>query len=205
MTPTMGSVPAADPRDRPIAVFDSGVGGLTVLHELLVSLPQEDYVYLGDSARFPYGQRGAQEGDVGEVSLRGERDGHDHEGELGGEGEAGTGLHDALERAELGHVVEAGQHDQRDGDPCDGPRAHRGLRKRGGRTTVRRRQEHVRLIDQPADPDHDTEDVQEDAGERQAHRVSAASAAATSEKSVKKGSLRSASSSNGKASRSTSG
>ena len=61
MTPTMGSVPAADPRDRPIAVFDSGVGGLTVLHELLVSLPQEDYVYLGDSARFPYGQRSVQE------------------------------------------------------------------------------------------------------------------------------------------------
>src|SRR6185369_15558705 len=49
--PTMGVVPAADPRDRPIAIFDSGVGGLTVLHELLVSLPQEDFVYLGDSAR----------------------------------------------------------------------------------------------------------------------------------------------------------
>lgn len=51
----------ADPRDRPIAVFDSGVGGLTVLHELLVSLPQEDYLYLGDSARFPYGERTAAE------------------------------------------------------------------------------------------------------------------------------------------------
>lgn len=59
--PTMGDVPAADPRDRPIAVFDSGVGGLTVLHELLVSLPQEDYVYLGDSARFPYGERAQAE------------------------------------------------------------------------------------------------------------------------------------------------
>jgi len=57
----MGLVPAADPRDRPIAVFDSGVGGLTVLHELLVSLPQEDYVYLGDSARFPYGERTQEE------------------------------------------------------------------------------------------------------------------------------------------------
>jgi glutamate racemase len=44
-------------RDLPIAVFDSGVGGLTVLHEFLVSLPEEDYVYLGDSARFPYGTR----------------------------------------------------------------------------------------------------------------------------------------------------
>ncbi len=39
----------------PIAMFDSGVGGLTVLHECLVSLPEEDYVYLGDTAWFPYG------------------------------------------------------------------------------------------------------------------------------------------------------
>jgi glutamate racemase len=47
-----------DPHDSlPIAVFDSGVGGLTVLHECLVSLPQEDYVYLGDDARFPYGAK----------------------------------------------------------------------------------------------------------------------------------------------------
>jgi glutamate racemase len=58
----MSAVSAAvDPRARPIAVFDSGVGGLTVLHELLVSLPQEDFLYLGDSARFPYGQRSAAE------------------------------------------------------------------------------------------------------------------------------------------------
>jgi glutamate racemase len=42
---------------QPVAVFDSGVGGLTVLHELLVSLPTEDYLYLGDTARFPYGER----------------------------------------------------------------------------------------------------------------------------------------------------
>jgi glutamate racemase len=38
-------------------VFDSGVGGLTVLHECLVWLPHEDFVYLGDTARFPYGGR----------------------------------------------------------------------------------------------------------------------------------------------------
>jgi glutamate racemase len=38
-------------------MFDSGVGGLTVLHECLVSLPQEDFVYLGDTAMFPYGRR----------------------------------------------------------------------------------------------------------------------------------------------------
>jgi glutamate racemase len=42
---------------RPIGVFDSGVGGLTVLHECLVSLPNEDFVYLGDHARLPYGPR----------------------------------------------------------------------------------------------------------------------------------------------------
>jgi glutamate racemase len=47
--------------ELPIAVFDSGVGGLTVLHELLVSLPSEDYVYLGDSAAFPYGTKPAAE------------------------------------------------------------------------------------------------------------------------------------------------
>jgi len=44
-------------RARPIGVFDSGVGGLTVLHELLVRLPHEDFLYLGDTARFPYGER----------------------------------------------------------------------------------------------------------------------------------------------------
>jgi glutamate racemase len=53
---------AADSRaGLPIAVFDSGVGGLTVLHECLVSLPEEDYVYLGDDARFPYGARSTEE------------------------------------------------------------------------------------------------------------------------------------------------
>jgi glutamate racemase len=50
-----------DGRSLPIAMFDSGVGGLTVLHECLVSLPAENFVYLGDDARFPYGARSAQE------------------------------------------------------------------------------------------------------------------------------------------------
>ncbi len=50
------SLERAEP-SLPIAVFDSGVGGLTVLHECLVSLPEEDYVYLGDDARFPYGTK----------------------------------------------------------------------------------------------------------------------------------------------------
>jgi glutamate racemase len=53
-------VPPTD-RSSPIGVFDSGVGGLTVLHECLVSLPHEDFVYLGDTARFPYGQRSPEE------------------------------------------------------------------------------------------------------------------------------------------------
>jgi glutamate racemase len=57
-------MPEAGARSRaglPIAVFDSGVGGLTVLHECLVSLPEEDYVYLGDDAHFPYGARTEEE------------------------------------------------------------------------------------------------------------------------------------------------
>src|SRR5215208_1668020 len=47
--------------ERPIGVFDSGVGGLTVLHECLVTLPHEDFVYLGDGARLPYGPRPLEE------------------------------------------------------------------------------------------------------------------------------------------------
>jgi glutamate racemase len=55
-------MPVHEPHSAlPIAMFDSGVGGLTVLHECLVSLPEEDYVYLGDDARFPYGARSEQE------------------------------------------------------------------------------------------------------------------------------------------------
>jgi glutamate racemase len=46
---------------QPVGVFDSGVGGLTVLHELLVSLPSEDYLYLGDTRHFPYGERTPEE------------------------------------------------------------------------------------------------------------------------------------------------
>ncbi len=42
---------------NPIGVFDSGYGGLTVLKEIVQQLPQYDYLYLGDSARSPYGNR----------------------------------------------------------------------------------------------------------------------------------------------------
>ncbi|MDQ2689406.1 MAG: glutamate racemase [Chloroflexota bacterium] len=47
--------------DRPIGVFDSGVGGLTVLAELHRRLPDEPTIYLGDNARAPYGPRPAAE------------------------------------------------------------------------------------------------------------------------------------------------
>jgi glutamate racemase len=46
---------------RPIGVFDSGMGGLTVLHECLVTMPHEDFVYFGDGARLPYGPRPLEE------------------------------------------------------------------------------------------------------------------------------------------------
>jgi glutamate racemase len=42
---------------KPIGVFDSGYGGLTVLKEIVQLLPQYDYLYLGDNARAPYGPR----------------------------------------------------------------------------------------------------------------------------------------------------
>ncbi len=42
---------------KPIGMFDSGVGGLTVLEEIRKILPQEDIIYLGDTKRFPYGSK----------------------------------------------------------------------------------------------------------------------------------------------------
>ncbi len=44
----------------PIGIFDSGVGGLTVVKEMLRQLPGEDIIYLGDTARYPYGPRSAE-------------------------------------------------------------------------------------------------------------------------------------------------
>jgi glutamate racemase len=46
-----------DGRDLPIGVFDSGVGGLTVLRALEEALPREAFLYLGDTARLPYGTK----------------------------------------------------------------------------------------------------------------------------------------------------
>jgi len=52
-------VPA--PRDRPIGVFDSGVGGLSVWREIVRALPREDTIYFADQAHVPYGPRGETE------------------------------------------------------------------------------------------------------------------------------------------------
>lgn len=48
-------------KERPIGVFDSGVGGLSVLRALERRLPGENYIYFGDTARAPYGNRSAEE------------------------------------------------------------------------------------------------------------------------------------------------
>lgn len=47
----------SDQHKQPIGVFDSGVGGLTVLKHLIHSMPGEEFVYLGDTARVPYGNK----------------------------------------------------------------------------------------------------------------------------------------------------
>src|SRR5687767_151611 len=64
--------PRVNLRQRPIGVFDSGVGGLTVLHELLVALPHEDFLYLGDTARFPYGNRPKEQLEALALDVAGE-------------------------------------------------------------------------------------------------------------------------------------
>ena len=45
---------------HPIGVFDSGVGGLTVVRELQRRLPGEDLIYYGDSANYPYADKTAE-------------------------------------------------------------------------------------------------------------------------------------------------
>lgn len=55
-------------RTAPIGVFDSGVGGLTILTALQRTLPQEDFIYIGDTAHCPYGTR--SEAEVIDLSLR---------------------------------------------------------------------------------------------------------------------------------------
>lgn len=47
----------AQPRSRPIGIFDSGIGGLTVAREIMRILPYENMIYFGDTARVPYGSK----------------------------------------------------------------------------------------------------------------------------------------------------
>ena len=42
---------------RPIGMFDSGVGGMTVFKEISEAMPNEDIIYIGDTASFPYGSK----------------------------------------------------------------------------------------------------------------------------------------------------
>lgn len=46
--------------NKPIGIFDSGIGGLTVAHAIWEKLPNESFIYLGDTARVPYGTRGKE-------------------------------------------------------------------------------------------------------------------------------------------------
>lgn len=54
------TVGASDSRERAVGVFDSGVGGLTVLKALCELMPHEDFIYLGDTARAPYGTKSSE-------------------------------------------------------------------------------------------------------------------------------------------------
>jgi glutamate racemase len=47
-------------KDSAIGVFDSGIGGLTVLHQIIETLPRENTIYLGDTARAPYGTKSVE-------------------------------------------------------------------------------------------------------------------------------------------------
>ena len=58
---TASSAHTDDVASLPIGMFDSGMGGLTVLHECLVRLPSENFAYVGDTARFPYGEKSRAE------------------------------------------------------------------------------------------------------------------------------------------------
>ena len=52
---------------QPVGVFDSGVGGISVLRELIKVMPNEDYIYLGDSRNAPYGTKSLEQ--VRELSF----------------------------------------------------------------------------------------------------------------------------------------
>ena len=58
--------------NAPIGVFDSGIGGLTVMKEIMHQIPDEKIIYFGDTARVPYGRKSrepAREGHCGSVQY----------------------------------------------------------------------------------------------------------------------------------------
>ena len=57
-----------DEKARPVGVFDSGVGGISVLRELIQQMPDEDYIYFGDSQNAPYGTQGPEQ--VRQLTIR---------------------------------------------------------------------------------------------------------------------------------------
>src|SRR5690242_2594334 len=61
----------SDGQQAPVGDFDSGVGGITILHELLRELPNERFVYFGDTGNCPYGVRSERE--IQELSIAGAR------------------------------------------------------------------------------------------------------------------------------------
>ncbi len=54
------NIPAKTGREHPIGVFDSGIGGLTVVKQLMALLPNESIIYFGDTARIPYGTKSVE-------------------------------------------------------------------------------------------------------------------------------------------------
>jgi glutamate racemase len=71
------SVTHPSPVRRPIGVFDSGVGGLTVLKALMAAMPGEEFLYLGDTARVPYGTKSSDTIQVYSTGLARVLLGHD--------------------------------------------------------------------------------------------------------------------------------
>lgn len=57
----MAKLPFIIQKEQPVAVFDSGMGGISVLRELVKIMPNEDFIYYGDSANAPYGTKSLEE------------------------------------------------------------------------------------------------------------------------------------------------
>ena len=57
-------------KDKPIGVFDSGIGGLTVVREIMRNIPNERIIYFGDTARLPYGNKSKEIGTIAECHGR---------------------------------------------------------------------------------------------------------------------------------------